>query len=201
MIPYYLGASVFVSIRKITTGEYKRFLNQNSRAVSGLSFNPQNRDQDTVVQNLLSGELAETENLIIWHDVISNSLTKHENNFDTSLSPSELIKQILEFKKRISCIVYAHKKGTEDIFDQLIETGILVLHVVDNLSSKRNARLPDYNRELAKLHPNSEVELGLLRVVEDNLQDLRALTKKSRSKRSKPSKEKRERKRRREQQL
>ena len=62
--------------------------------------------------------------------------------------------------------MYSRRKGTEDIFDFLIEkTGILVLHAVRHLSSNRNRRQPEYNRELAKLHPDCILELDLIEKV------------------------------------
>ena len=197
MLHHFFGASVLKRATNIATGADKAYLVKHSYSVSGLSFNPKN-DPEQRAQNILEDELKDEGSLIIWHDVIDNSVTKNPRN-GTKITPIDLVSHLLKYKHRIACIVYSRREGTEDIFDFLIEkTGILILHAVRHLSSNRNRRQPEYNRELAKLHPDCILELELIEKVKENLDDLWALTKKSRSRKKKPSKHKRDSKKRRE---
>ena len=50
------------------------------------------------------------KNVIIWHDVINDSLSKHRSNNDNPFTPESLIEILKEYKNKISAIVYIHRQ-------------------------------------------------------------------------------------------
>ena len=72
-----------------------------------------------VLQNLRRGPLERKQNVVVWHEVISNSLAKHQNNNYASLSPEELIQLLFEFRNRICAIVYVQRSGSPNILKKL----------------------------------------------------------------------------------
>ena len=157
---YFIGASSLS--RAIYSENYCKRKRLLSRAtpIPGLSFNNRTRNQLKVLKKLLvKGKLKEVSNIVIWHDVINNSISKHRSNNNTALDVSKLLQILLQFKNRIKCIIYTRRCGTPDIFEALVTTGILVLHTERHLSSKRNLRKPDYKEELREFYPKQHIEL------------------------------------------
>ena len=164
-------------------------------AIPGLSFNNQTRNQLKVLQKMLvKGKLKEVSNIVIWHDVINNSISKHRSNNNTAFDVNKLLQILLQFKNRIKCIICTRRCGTQDIFEALVTTGILVSHTERHLSSKRNLRKPDYKEELKLLHPKQHIELTFISLILSFQSKIEQLVKKSRSKKRKLSKKHRNKK-------
>ena len=67
-------------------------------SVPGLSFNDKAINRHTSLQNLLTrGSLSKVSNIIIWHDVINNSITPHRSNNYQPSSIDQLIENLLLF--------------------------------------------------------------------------------------------------------
>ena len=77
------------------------------------------------------------KNFIIWHNVKSNSLSKHRSNNDYPLTPESLIEILKEYKNKISAIIYVHRQNNPNIYGSLVETGILTINVTKHLISKK----------------------------------------------------------------
>ena len=121
---------------------FRYSLSKRSFAKGGLSFNTSSNYRFKVLQNLLRrGPLARKQNIVIWHDVISNSLSKHQSNNYTSLSPEELIQLLFEFRTRIRAIVYVQRSGSPNILKELFSSGILILDAQNELLSQRKRGL------------------------------------------------------------
>ena len=75
---FLIGAScldnAFNSLERLKQKGLKR----NILAIRGLSLNPQALDHRKKLQNFLLR--SKTEKLVVWHDVISNSISKHRSN-------------------------------------------------------------------------------------------------------------------------
>ena len=67
--------------------------------------------------------------IILWHDVINNSLTPHSSNFNNPLSPTALIQEPRPLPCDIAAIVYCQRKGSPDVF-QLVRQSFLVINPV-----------------------------------------------------------------------
>ena len=171
--------------------ERLRFARQ-STAISGLSLNPYSKNPLKIVQNLVKrqGVLRLRSNLVIWHDTINNSLTKHRSNYNPltnkfhPLTPSQLVEELrhLNNTHKIEAIVYTRREGTRDIYDELNSSGILVIDAIRDLISSRKRKDIQLKYEIAKVHPDIVIEKRLVNTIIRNKSDLTGL-KKSRKKR------------------
>ena len=94
-IMFIIGASCLNNILKSKSMPHslRSSLSKRSFALRGLSFNLSSHYRFKILRNLLRRvPLARKQNTVIWHDVISNSISKHQSNNYTSLSIEELIK-------------------------------------------------------------------------------------------------------------
>ena len=71
-------------------------------AKSGLSLNPNNVSKLKKLQWLLRNGSLKSREIILWHDVINNSITKHPKNFNTKCSPEQLTEIITNFQHQIA---------------------------------------------------------------------------------------------------
>ena len=130
-------------------------------AIPGLSLNPRASNQFTVLQNMLVGKL-KNYRILIWHDVINNSLTLHNSNNNNPCTVKELVVILKGIKKRVTAIVYCRRKFKgkllPDISERLAETGIRIIEVKRNLKSRRKNSDPVYLDELAELHPRQRLK-------------------------------------------
>ena len=60
-------------------------------ALSGLSFSPNAMKVRKTAQFQLSHFFRDKKRLVIWHDVVNNSLSRHRSNNNKPLTPSQLI--------------------------------------------------------------------------------------------------------------
>ena len=75
---YVKGASSLKNAVSAIYYKSKKEYEKRVTAISGLSLNPLSSNPLKNLQNLLrKGSLAKQQNLIIWHDIINNSLSVH----------------------------------------------------------------------------------------------------------------------------
>ena len=110
------ASSLHHSVNTLPLTLQKR-LDDTFEAVLGLSFNLNANNRQKTVQYLLSNfpKCMIEKNFIIWHNVISNSLSKHRSNNDNPLTRESLIKFLKEYKNKISTIIYVHRQNTPNI--------------------------------------------------------------------------------------
>ena len=103
----------------------------------GLSLNLNASDSQKTIQYYLHHYLPHRNVLVIWHDAINNSISRHRSNNNRKLSSEQLVNLLLRSRTNICAIVYCRRNGTEEI---LVSTGILVLNVFKDFISKRKAK-------------------------------------------------------------
>ena len=193
---YVIGASSLKNAVSAIHYKSKKEYEKRVTAISGLSLNPLSSNPLKNLQNLLrKGSLAKQQNLIIWHDIINNSLSVHWKTRTPALTPEELVKLLGHYRDRISAVVYCRRFGTPDVYKKLKASGIPIISVRKNLVSKRKQRDSDLQIKLSALHQQHHLELKSLRIVFKNSHNLNALTKNNHSKKDRPSQKKRRRKR------
>ena len=106
----------------------------------GLSFNFNARDSQKTIQYYLHHFLSNRKYLVIWHDAINNSISKHRSKNNRSLSTDQLKSLLMRYKENITAIVYCRRNGTDNIDKELKKIGILVLNIVKDFISKRKAK-------------------------------------------------------------
>lgn len=178
-----IGASCLRNALDAVLKQGRRSITVPYCAVGGLSLNPFAKNKYQNLQYLLhKGKLSSAQNIVLWHGVLSNSISAHRTNDFCPLPVEDLIKCLKEHKERFTAIVYCRRLGSPDLFNQLKETGILILDVKRNLISKKKRRNPLILREFSQVHPKTKLEINVLFTVLNHLQNLRFLTKKHRSK-------------------
>ena len=81
-----LAASSLHHAIEIVTPENKNALKEKVYSIPVLNLNVNAKNPRKIVQNLIEKDFKDEKELIIWHDVINNSICKHKSNFYRALS-------------------------------------------------------------------------------------------------------------------
>ena len=181
-----LAASSLHHAIETVTPENQKALKDKVYSIPGLSFNINAKNPRKIVQNLIEKDFESENELIIWHDVINNSISKHKSNFFRALSVPDLVNVLKSYQNRIRALVYCQRHRTPDIFLQLKETNILVLNIEKDFISQRKQKDIEYLQNLKALHQSPDLELKHLNLILKHENDLCQITARSRPKR--PSK-------------
>ena len=181
-----LAASSLHHAIETVDSEQQKAINEKVYSIPGLSLNIHAKNPQKIVQNLIEKDFKDEKELIIWHDVINNSICKHKSNFYCALSVIDLVNVLKSYQHRIRALVYCQRNRTPDIFLQLKETNILVLNIEKDFISLRKQKDLDYLQNLKALHQSPDLELKHLNLVLKYEDDLSQITARSRPKR--PSK-------------
>lgn len=180
---FYLGASSFRNGLSTFPSSIQRRLKPSTRAIPGLSFNYYALNKRKTVQFQIGKFLARRSDVILWHDVINNSITAHESNEFNPLPVDELIKLLIRYKRNFLAIVYIQREGTPNIIQALKTTGILVVDVINKVISKRKRKNPSLVQKYRLVHQPWELEAHTFTVVRRYEGDLGRLTTKNNRKR------------------
>ena len=88
---FILAASSLHHVLETLSPEQKDRFKDKTHTIPGLSLNPNTKNPKKVVQNLLSKDLKDKKDIVIWHDVLNNSISKHDSNNFRALSVFDLI--------------------------------------------------------------------------------------------------------------
>ena len=164
--------------------------NEKVYSLPGLSLNVNTKNPKKIVQNLLSKELSDKTDIVIWHDVLNNSISKHESNNFRPLTVPQLLEILKFFENKLRALVYCQRFRTPNILPNLKEiektTNIKVFSIVDDFISTRKQKDPDFLKNLKALHQIPEIELKHIDFLLRKESELNSITDKSRPKR--PSK-------------
>ena len=187
---YILAASSVDHALDTLNPENRKTYKEKIFSIPGLSLNPNTKNPQKIVQNLLSKDLAEKTNIIIWHDVLNNSISKHESNNYRALTVPQLLDILKSFENKLRALVYCHRFRTPNILPNLKEiektTNIKVFSIVDDFISTRKQKDPDFLKKLKALHQSPEIEIKHIDFILRKESELDAITDRSRPKR--PSK-------------
>ena len=165
-------------------------------AIPSLSLNPNVADTSLRLDHLLErGYLKNQSNLVLWHDLLNNSLTKHHTNKDTAIEPSDLANLLVKYKPRIAALVYCQREGAPYAFDELRDEDFVIIRVTKNLVSRKNSQNEALQQEYASLHPNVRLEQKSLLNIIEKRHNLKALSQNTRRPTKRPSQQKRKLKR------
>ena len=102
----------------------RKRLKKDIIAIRGLSFIPKSISPLTILQNLLKKGLLLSKKVIIWHDLVSNFMSKHRSNKDNPCEIDKLLEILTGLKQNIETILYCRRLGSPNLFQQLKETGM-----------------------------------------------------------------------------
>ena len=166
--------------------ENRKNYNEKVFSIPGLSLNHNTKNPRKIVQNLLSKVLTEKTDIIIWHDVLNNSISKHESNNYRALTVPQLLDILKSFENKLRALVYCHRFRTPNILPKLKEsektTNIKVISIVDDFISTRKQKDPDFLKKLKALHQSPEIEIKHIDFILRKESELDAITDKSRPK-------------------
>ena len=194
---YIIGASSLNATIGRVPYKFRTELFGKSYSLGGLSFNWKAKNPMKVLQNLLTGRniLARKVKVIIWHDIINNSINKHRSNNYRSTSVEKLLQILRDFSHRIEAVVYCRREGAPDNFCKILESKITILDGKSNLLSLRKSKDFIVLHDLKQTHPSTELETRLLSTVWRHRKNLKNLYKSNKkSKPCKPKKNKRSKK-------
>ena len=187
-----VGASCLDNAYRSLSYTTRKRLKKEIVAIRGLSLNPKSINPLINLQILLKKRFLESRKTIIWHDVVFNTISKDRSNRNNPCEIDKLLEILTGLKKNIEAILCCRRLGLPNLFQQLKETGNLVLDVRRRLTSVRKRNNQDFVADLAAIHPQSIIDIKLIRTVLENKDNLRPLAKKQRSKsKHRPSQKKR----------
>ena len=177
------ASSLDHALKTLTLVEQTSY-NDEIFSIPGLSLNKNTRNPRKIVQNLLSKDLKEQNNIVIWHDVLNNSISRHESNNFQALTVPELIDVLKGLQDKLSALVYCQRHRTPNIFDALnvlkTEHNIEVFNIVKDFISSKKQKDPELLKKYKALHQSPELELKSLNFILRNESQLSAITDKSR---------------------
>ena len=182
------ASSLHHALETLTTEEKEHFKDK-IYTIPGLSLNPKTKNTRKIVQNLLSKDLKDKKDIVIWHDFMNNSISRHDSNNFCALSVSELVEVLKGIQKKLSALVYCHRFRTPDIFEPLKtqETDLDIFNIVkDLISPEKKPKDADLLKNFEALHQSPKLELKNLYLLLRKENELSSITDKSRPKR--PSK-------------
>ena len=195
------ASSLFHSINSLNTGEKKQYESLVT-AIPGLSLNNNLLNQGKNLRRLLEDSPLKEKKVVVWHDVVNNTISSHRTNNYRPAGVEELTNYLKTKKQQILAIVYCRREGTPDLFSQLLGgTRVLIIPATKRLLSKSKQNNPEQLKEYLKLHQSADLELKSLRLVVAHKERLSELIGNIRGKQQRPSQTRRKAKARREQKL
>ena len=98
---FILAASSLHHVLETLSPEQKDRFKDKTYTIPGLSLNPNTKNPKKVVQNLLSKDLKDKKDIVIWHDVLNNSISKHDSNNFRALSVFDLIETLKNLQDKL----------------------------------------------------------------------------------------------------
>ena len=164
----------------------------------GVTFHPKSKS-NKIVRNILRDEIKRNKSVIIWHDVINNSISKHPFNPRTPLTANQLvseIKPLINSNPRIEGLVYCQRDGAPYIFEDLKKLPIPVVQVTTDKISNSKQQDKDQLEGYRELHQETALEIKTLTIIRNNSSNLSDILtkKKNRQKKQREARRKREQK-------
>ena len=105
-----------------------------------LTFYPNALEVRKTAQFQLSHFFRDKNRLVIWHDDVNNSLSRHRSNNNKPFTPLQLIAVLEMYQEQIETIVCRPREGTLDIYNQLKRSTLVTIHIVKHILSSRKQK-------------------------------------------------------------
>ena len=135
-------------------------------AVPGISLHPTAKypkKQLTLSGN--SQSLKNRSNIVIWHNLLNNSLFPLKSNGYRRSTPEKVVEILEPFRKQLSALVYNQRIGTASIQKHLITAKFLTIHPRQHLLSNHKKKNQKKSQELLRFHSKEFIELHLLQII------------------------------------
>ena len=184
-----MNISLHHALKILSPASQKR-VSQSCLAIPGLSFNHNAVNVRKTCQYQLDHYLLNGNDIVIWRDAVNSSISRHRSNNFNPLTPNQLKKILLNYKRNIYAIAYCKRVGTEDMYSKLKESGILVINIVTDLISRRKQNLIELGHGNLELHQDPSLELKTFTILRRYSKNLKYIISKKNS--PKPGKRKRQ---------
>ena len=136
MVHILAASSLHLAVKSVQYSE-KKELQTKITTVPGLSFYSNTKNRLKNAQNLLvKGRLSTRTDIVLWHDLINNSISNPKSKNYRPSSAQELTNNLTMNNNKFKAQVYCQQTGTHDFLKELLSTRILVLRVTKHLISK-----------------------------------------------------------------
>ena len=169
---FIIGAQSLARAVATKKGEEKKILKKYIFAIPGLSFNPENRRKLRFLPTLMSAGVLSKRRVIIWHDVINNSVRPTSNNGYRPCSIDDLLAILSCFQLQIEAIIYCKHREAPDLIESLRRIEVLCIDIRKKVFSSKSRK----DMKVAVRSQNDflpiEIEFRILKVIENNKNDL-----------------------------
>ena len=165
----FIGASCLDNTKNSLSYRERQNLSQRLYCIRGLSFKSANlelrKEEFKDLNYLLTrGKLKTANDIVLWHDIVSNSINSHKCNRNTHCHIDEFQVILNGFGSRISDVAYARRCGALNYFKQLKNKKYWVNNEKIFLSDRKQ-KCADTVSELRKVHPCVKLEFHLFDIL------------------------------------
>ena len=123
---------------KLLEKSHRQSPNFNPQKHSRLSFHPTAINPNKQLPNLLKKGLKGCKKIVVWHDIVNNSLSSHRSNGNRNC-PSDVFLEVLEpFRNQTSEIIYNQRIGNPDMHKKLVEASYNTIERKDQRKLVKN---------------------------------------------------------------
>ena len=158
---FILAAILLHHVLKIYSPASQKRVSQSCLAIPGLSFNHNAVNVRKTCQYQLDHYLLNRTDIVIWHDAVNNSISRHRSNNFNALTPNQLKKILLNYKRNIYAIVYCKRVGTEDIYSYFTILRRYSKNLKYIISKKYTPKPGKRKRQANRNRRNAEQHLGV----------------------------------------
>ena len=115
--------------------------------------------------------------VMVWHDVINNSLTPHSFNHNNPLSPQALVHALSALPCEVVAIVYCQRTDSPDAF-HLQQPSFFVPLPVKHILSHRKRHNPRIIHKYSLLHVDVNIQFHIFFLLSRHIRNLSSLPKK-----------------------
>ena len=174
MLKIIAASSLYNSIGELQI-KLRKQLRELVHAGPGFSLNPESVNKSKDVYNYLKSEELRDTRIILWHDLINNTITPHKSNNYQPQSVNQLVASLRSLTNLD--IVYCQHTGSPNIFEDLRTLDCPIIQVTTDILSKSEQRSEVLVEKYKAVHQSSDLELRSLGVVLHYYPNLRKILK------------------------
>ena len=136
------ASSLFHSINTLNTCEKKQYESLVT-VIPDLSLNNDLLNQRKYLRLLLEDSPLKEKKVVVWHDVVNNTISSHRTNNYRPAGVEELTNCLKLKKQQILAIIFCRREETPDLFCQFLGTGMLIIPATKRLLFKSKQNNPE----------------------------------------------------------
>ena len=142
---FILGASSLFYAKQAQPRKLKDQLQRSCLAIKGLSLTYSAKNQKKTVQYILHNkpQLASRNDIVLWHDLINKSISKHISKNFQWLSALQINRLFNNNRGRITATIFCYRESTDNVLPVLQESSPLTISILNhNVSQKMQKTKP-----------------------------------------------------------